>query len=214
MTTPIKVTAPAAIVVRNNMQGEPKRRLFLTVHDLETLPQELFALKTSESTNPERTGKPAFKYLVFRDTAGVSSSMVPPQAGLTVADPLDKVKATVIQGLGAAAKAGNVSVAVNMPGKFGNIRAPRNGEMKNLTIFDLEAYPDTKPYPGFPGYYFISGTEVTATLTPAVSHNRAYFQVALESNVEADKIFREAGRAEVWTPGGSTVSGSDDNASW
>ena len=69
MTEPIVIKGPISIFQTAGMNGRPSRRLFIDVKDLSTIPDELFAVKISQSKNPSLAGKFVFKLFryIFND---------------------------------------------------------------------------------------------------------------------------------------------------
>lgn len=111
-------TAPVSIFPSSKLDGSPSRRLVLSVkpEELANVPAELFAVKVSQSKNPQKTGTLRFKYFAFKanDTAQWSDQA---STNFNVATPVEEIKAAVVAAIGAN-PAATVQFTVNMPGKF------------------------------------------------------------------------------------------------
>lgn len=180
---------PISIFQSHNMNNEPARRLFITVTDLSVVPDELFAVKLSQSKKPELAGKPVFKYFSYKVSENTPFSPLAPSTA-TLQTPTSELKASVLEKIGKIPGA-VFSLAINMNGRFGNIKTPEGV----FTLFDDQQFAQSE---GKPGYYLKSGTEAKVTLTQATSQYGPYYRVQLETEEVPDDIFVKSGRSKVW----------------
>lgn len=202
MTEPITFkNAPISVFQQAGMNGQPSRRLFITVEDLNTIPDELFAVKVSQSKNPELAGKSVFKYFSYKVDENAPFSALAP-SGTTMATPTAETKAAVVAKLGSIAGA-KFSVAINMNGKFANIATPDG----TYTIYDDKEFPATE---GKPGYYIKAGSLADVEITKGESQYGPYYKVALSTDMTPDELFVRAGKSKVW--GAEAGAGAADVA--
>lgn len=190
MSEPIIFTeAPISVFQSTNMNGKPSRRVLIRVKDLGAIPDELFAVKISQSKKPELTGHPIFRYFSFKVSEDTPFSPLAPTSA-TLQTPTAELKAQVVENLGKMAGA-IFHIAINMNGRFGNIRTPEG----IYTLFDDQQFPQSE---GKPGYYLKSNTKATVTLTKSISHYGPYYRVVLETTAMPNDIFVKSGRSKVW----------------
>ena len=189
---------PISIFQSAGMNGKPSRQLFIDIADLASVPEELFALKVSQSKNPELAGKPVFKYLSHKISAETPFSPLAPST-VTMATPLADIKALVVSKLGALPDA-KFSFSINLNGSFTNIKA---GNGTTYTIFDDKEFAATE---GKPGYYLKGGTVATVELTLAQSNYDPYYRVSLETKSSPNEIFVHSGKSKVWGADDATDS--------
>ena len=207
MSNEILLTAPIGIF-QSKANGPYKagHRLFITVEDLESLPDELFATKVSQSQNPELSGKVIFKHFSFKANENSPWTPQTPQGTQPVTPPAE-LKAQVLEKLGNMENA-EFRLTINIPGAFCNIDTPDG----RFTIFDKNEFPDRD---GNPGYYVKSGSVCNIKLTPASHMGNQYFQVLLSTGLAPDDLFVKSGRAQVWgqedrgTAAGSSYESED-----
>lgn len=190
MSEPIVFSnAPISIFQTHNMNNQPARRLFITVTDLAAVPDELFAIKMSQSKKPELAGKPVFKYFSYKVSENTPFSPLAP-ATATLQTPTSELKAVALEKIGKIPGA-VFSLAINMNGRFGNIKTPDGV----FTLFDDQRFPQSE---GKPGYYLKSNTKANVTLTKATSQYGPYYRIQLETDEVPDDIFVKSGRSKVW----------------
>lgn len=190
MTDTIKFSnAPISIYKSTGMNGQISRRLFIAIEDLNTIPEELFKVKVSQSQNPALAGKPVFKYFSYKINEESAFSPLAPD-GTTTATPLGELKAAVLAKLGAIPGA-KFSVAINMNGRFGNISTTEGV----FTVFDNEQFVANE---GNPPYFLKSGVTADVTLTEATSQYGPYYRIDLSTDASPDDIFQTASRAKVY----------------
>lgn len=190
---------PISIFQTHDMNNKPARRLFIAVTDLSVVPDELFAIKVSQSKKPELAGKPVFKYFSYKVSENIPFSPLAP-ATATLQTPTSELKAAVLEKIGKIPGA-VFSLAINMNGHFGNITTPEGV----FTLFDDQRFPQSE---GKPGYYLKSNTEAKVTLTKATSQYGPYYRVQLETEEVPDDIFVKSGRSKVWGEEDSGVTGA------
>lgn len=189
MTEPIVITGPISIFQTAGMNGRPSRRLFIDITDLNALPDELFAIKISQSKNPALVGKPVFKHFSYKVNENSPFSAVAPD-GTTPATPTTEIKPAVVGKLGALPGA-VFSLNITLNGTFANIATPEG----TFTIFDDKEFPATE---GKPGYYVKSGSHASVTITRAESQYGPYYRTDLKTNLTPDELFVKAGKGRVW----------------
>lgn len=212
MTEPIVIKGPISIFQTAGMNGRPSRRLFIEVKDLAVIPEELFAVKISQSKNPSLAGKPVFKYFSYKVNENTPFSALAPDT-TTLATPLSEIRSAVLTKLGA------------LPGAVFSLNIALNGSFANITtseglytIFDDKEFPATE---GKPGYYVASGTEAEVTITEAQSQYGPYYRTSIKTALSPDEVFVKAGKGKVWGAGTSeshsvteTAAETNDGAVW
>lgn len=204
MTEPIVISGPISIFQTAGMNGRPSRRLFIDVKDLDAIPDELFAVKISQSKNPSLAGKPVFKYFSYKVNENTPFSALAPD-NTTLATPVSEIKSTVVSKLGALPGA-KYSLNIALNGSFANIETSEG----IYTIFDDKEFPATE---GKPGYYVASGTEATVTITRAQSQYGPYYRTSIKTALSPDEVFVKAGKGKVWgaeTQGSVHTSAAED----
>lgn len=190
MTDTIKFSnAPISIYKSTGMSGQISRRLFITIEDLNTIPEELFKVKVSQSQSPSLAGKAVFKYFSYKINEESAFSPLAPE-GTTTATPLGELKAAVVAKLGAIPGA-KFSIAINMNGRFGNISTSEGV----YTVFDNEQFAANE---GNPPYYLKAGVRADVTLTDATSKYGPYYRIDLSTGASPDDIFQTSSRAKVY----------------
>ena len=212
MTEPIVIKGPISIFQTAGMNGRPSRRLFIDVKDLAVIPEELFAVKISQSKNPSLAGKPVFKYFSYKVNENTPFSALAPDT-TTLATPVSEIRAAVLAKLGALPGA-VFSLNITLNGTFANI-ATSDGL---YTIFDDKEFSATE---GKPGYYVATGTPAEVTITKAKSQYGPYFRTSIKTALSPDEVFVKAGKGKVWGAGTSeshsvteTAAETNDGAVW
>ena len=214
MTEPIVINGPISIFQTAGMNGRPSRRLFIDVKDLATIPDELFAVKISQSKNPSLAGKPVFKHFSYKVNENTPFSALAPDT-TTLATPVSEIRTSVVTKLGALPGA-VFSLNITLNGSFANI-ATSDGL---YTIFDDKEFPATE---GKPGYYVASGTPAEVTITEAQSQYGPYYRTSIKTALSPDEVFVKAGNSKVWGAGtqsgvtetaGETAGETNDGAVW
>lgn len=212
MSTTFTYTAPVSIFPSTKIDGTPSRRLVLSVQpsELESVPADLFAVKISQSKNPQKKGTLRFKYFAFKanDTAQWSDQA---STNFNVGTPVEEIKAAVVAAIGANPEA-TVQFTVNMPGKFANIETADG----RYSLFDFNENPD-----GNLGYYLKGGTVVTVTFTESEHQGNLYYRLKLEARDKSpEELFVRGGRGKIFgqedvvgeTAGASVEQAGEDTA--
>lgn len=190
MATPFSITQPVSIFPSTKLDGSPSRRLVVSVQpsELVNIPEELFAIKTSQSKKPERAGKLVFKYFSYKASETATWSDLA-STQFNIATPLAEIKKLVVSMFGQNLEA-KVQFTVNMPGKFANIDTADG----RYSIFDFNTNPD-----GNLGYYLKGGTVVTVTFTPAEHQGNEYLRIKLDAGTQTpEDIFVKGGHGKVY----------------
>lgn len=176
------------------------RTLFLNNPKLEEIPEQLFAVKISKSTNPSRAGKVVFKYFSFRFNPEAKYENIAPE-NVTMDMELTDIKALII------AKMVNfpqveISLNINLPGKFTNITCA-DGTYALYDENKPEFASEDPTKSGNAPYYIKGDANVHVKLKGAASQNNEYLQVTLSTTATANEIFQKMETGKVW-------GGSDD----
>lgn len=196
------ITGPISIFKSKGYEGKGiSRTMFLTPESLEAIPEELFALKISQSSNPALAGKAAFRYFGFKFTDEEKFQSVAPD-GLNLSTPLADVKAKVIAGLSLVPEA-QYSISVPLKGKFTPVKFADD----TFNIYDEAAFPNESwEVLGEPPYYLKQDTIVTVKLSGHESRGNEYFRSELSTNATSDEALQKKGAVgKIW---GADESGS------
>ena len=187
------VNKEISIFTGTDMNGDGvSRRLFVTVTDLNEIPEELFAVKISQSKKPEKAGRVVFKHLLFKQPGDTQPWQDLAPNGVTLGTPVAEIKQTLVNFVAEKNLQLEFELAINLNGKFANITTPEG----RFTLFDDAQFPETK---GNPGYYLKRGTVADVTLTERPSnYGGVFYQVTLSTASTPDEIFVRGGRAQVW----------------
>ena len=182
------------------LNGSPSRTLFLSPK-LEDIPEQLFALKISKSTNPAKAGKPVFRFLSFRFDKNAKFENTAPKE-FTMETDLSQVKATIISKLGQIPSV-EISLNINMPGHFGNITCADG----TFALFDDEADELANVDPmkkGETPYYVNRTAEMQVKLTGAMSiQGNEYLRTEISTTAMAADVFTKPVRGKLWGVEGS-----------
>lgn len=175
------------------------RTLFLHPN-VADIPEELFAVKRSQSTNPQKTDKLVFKYLSYRFAADQKPSDMAP-SGIDLTTPLDQVKAMVISKLAAVPDA-TVSLNIGLKGKFTSIVCA-DGTYKLYDEDEPDFKTDDPNTTGNAPYYIKNDAQVHVKLKGAMSkQGNPYIQTTLSSTSSANDIFAKPQKGAIWSPDG------------
>lgn len=177
-------------------QGSGISRTIFLHPNVQDIPEELFAVKISQSKNPNKAGKPVFKYLSIRLAADQEPIDMAP-SGVDMTTPLDQIKAQIVNKL-ATVQGATVTLNIGLKGKFTNI-ACADG---TFTLYD-EDEPEFKTgdpnTTGNAPYYIKSDAQVHVKLKGAMSkQGNAYIQTTLSSTSTSDEIFAKPQRGAIW----------------
>lgn len=170
---------------------------------VEDIPEQLFAVKVSQSTNPQKNGKLVFKYLSFRLNAEQSPSDLVP-SGIEMTTPLDQVKATFISKLASLPDA-SVSLNIGLKGEFTLITCA-DDTFKLYDEKELSFKTDDPNTTGNAPYYIKSDAQIHVKLKGAMSkQGNAYIQSQLSTTSTSSEIFATPQRGAIWSPDGATA---------
>lgn len=199
---------PISIVKGTSFDGKGvSRTMFLSPADVNAIPEQLFAVKISQSKDPEKAGKCTFKYFSYRFNENQKFTNLAP-TGCTLDTELSAIKADVISKFNAlAAQGGNVqmnpqmSINVNLHGKYTNVTCADG----TYAIYDEERFPHNDPNKvGDAPYYIKKDAIVNVHLKGAVSQGNEYLQSTISTVAKSDEIFQKAQAGKVWGEDDST----------
>lgn len=168
------------------------------------IPEALFAVKVSQSTNQQKAGKFVFKYLSYRLTEDQKPSDLVP-SGIDLTTPLDQIKAAFVSKL-ANTPGASVSLNIGLKGKFTNI-ACADGTFKLYDEDAPEFKTDDPNTTGNAPYYIKSDAQVHVKLKGAMSkQGNPYIQSTLSSTSASSEIFAQPQRGAIWSPEGNSAA--------
>lgn len=193
---------PISIIRGTGYQGKGvSRTLFLNEPKLEDIPEQLFAVKLSQSTNPAKAGKVVFRFFSFRfDPNQKFENMAPTGVGMDT--PLSEIKAMIISKLGNIPQA-EASINVNLKGRFTNVQCS-DGLFAIYDETKPEFQSDDPTKSGDAPYYIKSDAVIQVKLKGAVSQGNEYLQSTLSTPATAAETFQNRQVGSVWSPDGST----------
>ncbi len=174
-------------------QGKGVSRTLFLSPKLEDIPEQLFALKVSQSTNPAKAGKLTFRYFSFRfDKDAKFENLAPSE--VTMETPLADVKNLVVSKMGNIPNA-EISINVTLHGKFTNITCADGV----FSIYDEEKFKSPDPTKsGNAPYYVKSDSIIRVHLKGAESQGNEYIQTTLSTTSVSDDIFAKSQAGKVW----------------
>lgn len=182
-------------------KGKKRRTVSINMDSLADVPEELFALKVSQSRNPELAGKVVFKYFLYKLSAESAWSSLAP-GNFTIQTPLSEVKQAVMAKLDHSVNPNTVlRFTLKLHGSWGNIETSDGA----YALYDEEHYPATG---GEPNYYLKANTIGNVEMTEAENQGNSYLQVNLSTDLSPEEIFQLKGKAAVHYYG----EGASDNA--
>lgn len=169
------------------------------------IPEQLFAVKVSQSTNQQKAGKYVFRFLSYRLAEDQKPSDLAP-SGIDMTTPLDQIKAAFVSKL-AAMPGASVSLNIGLKGKFTNITCA-DGMFKLYDEDDPDFKTDNPDTTGNAPYYIKGDANVHVKLKGAMSkQGNAYIQSTLSTTSTSNEIFAQPQRGVKWSPdAGATVS--------
>lgn len=193
---------PISIIRGTGYQGKGvSRTLFLNQPKLEEIPEQLFAVKLSQSTNPAKAGKVVFRFFSFRfDPNQKFENMAPTGVGMDT--PLSEIKAMIISKLGNIPQA-EASINVNLKGRFTNVQCS-DGLFAIYDETKPEFQSDDPSKSGDAPYYIKSEAVIQVKLKGAMSQGNEYLQSTLSTPATAAETFQNRQVGSVWSPDGST----------
>lgn len=203
---------PKSIFIRSNVsdgkgayakpEGTIQHRLYITTETLEEIPEELFAVKLSQSAKPERKGKLVFKYFSWEEEGKGWNDLVGDGSPALIAQPVATIKQLVVEALKNATGL-RWSLQFNSPSPFLNVETP-NGK---FIVYDNKKYPNTLGLPsdadGNRLYYLKSDADIELGLESAVSNGNDYYRLSLTSkNPDGNAVFGKSSVGQEWNPEG------------
>lgn len=184
---------PISIIRGTGYEGKGVSRTLFLKPNLADIPEELFALKSSQSKNPAKAGKLVFKYFSFRFDENAKYENLAPSE-VTLETPLSDVKNLVVSKIGNIPNA-QISVNVNLHGSFTNVTCADG----TFAIYDEEKFKSADPSKsGDAPYYIKSDAIIRVKLKGAVSQGNEYLQSTLSTTASADDIFQKVQAGKVW----------------
>lgn len=187
------------------------RTIFLHPN-LQDVPEQLFAVKASQSSNPQKAGKIVFKYISYRLSPEQQPNDLVP-SGIDMVTPLDQVKAQFIAKLATVPNA-TVSLNIGLKGKFTTITCA-DGSFKLYDEDEPAFKTDNPETTGNAPYYVKSDAQIHVKLKGAMSkQGNAYIQSTLSSTLMSNEIFAKPQKGTIWNPDGETAAApvAADNA--
>lgn len=188
---------PVRFVTTKGYQGQGiSRTMFLTPKTLEEIPEELFAVKISQSRNPERAGKPVFRFFSYRLTPGEGKFMDLAPTGITMETPLADIKNLVVSKFTNLGTPVELSLSIGLHGTFTNIQCSDGV----YALYDTSKFSDPDPEKnGRAPYWIKNGVEIHVKLKGADSvQGNDYIQSTLSTTATANEIFQKAEVGKVW----------------
>lgn len=171
---------------------------------VEDIPEQLFAVKISQSSNPQKTGKTVFKYLTYRFTPEQDSSDIAP-GGIDLSTPLDQIKSMIVSKLTTLPNS-SVSLNISLKGKFTSIACADD----TYKLYDEEEPSFKTSDPNTTGnapYYIKKDAEIHVKLKGAMSpQGNPYIQSQLSSTSAGSEIFVTPQRGAIWSPDGAAAA--------
>lgn len=182
------------------------RTLFLHPK-VEDIPEQLFAIKVSQSTNPQKAGKFVFKWLSYRLTEDQTPMDLVP-SGVDMATPLADIKAAVVAKINGTPGA-SVSLNIGLKGKFTSI-ACADGTFKLYDEEEPDFKTDDPNTTGNAPYYIKSDSQIHVKLKGAMSkQGNAYIQTTLSTTSSSSDIFAKPQKGAIWNPDGETTASAE-----
>lgn len=179
-------------------QGSGISRTIFLHPNVADIPENLFAVKISKSTNPQKAGKPVFKYLSYRFEENQKPvDMVP--SGIDMSTPLDQIKAAFVAKL-ATIPTASVSLNIGLKGKF-TVIACADGNFKLYDEDEPEFKTDDPKTTGNAPYYIKTDAIVHVKLKGAMSKQaNPYIQTTLSSTSASSEILAKPQKGAIWNP--------------
>lgn len=179
-------------------QGVGISRTIFLHPDLESIPENLFAVKVSKSSNQQKQGRIVFKYVSYRMTENDKPMDLAP-AGIDLSTPLDQIKAAFVN-MKAKTPSMSVSLNIGLKGKFTTI-ACADGTFKLYDEDEADFKTDDPNTTGNAPYYIKSDAKIHVKLKGAMSkQGNPYIQTTLSSTLASSEIFAMTQKGQVWNP--------------
>lgn len=170
------------------------------------IPEQLFAVKVSQSTNQQKAGKFVFKYLSYKLTEDQKPADLVP-SGIDLTTPLDQIKAAFVSKI-ANTPGASVSLNIGLKGKFTSITCA-DGTFKLYDEEEPSFKTDDPNTSGNAPYYIKNDAQIHVKLKGAMSkQGNPYIQSTLSSTSASSEIFAEPQRGQIWSPNGDAPAGA------
>lgn len=185
------------------------RTIFLNPK-VEDIPENLFAIKVSQSTNQQKAGKMVFRFLSYKLAPEQKPIDLVP-SGIDMSTPLDQIKAAFVQKINMTPGA-TVSINVNLKGRFTNI-ACADGTFKLYDEDEPEFKTDDPKTTGNAPYYIKSDAQIHVKLKGAMSpQGNPYIQTTLSTTSTSNEILGQTQRGAIWSPDAAPAAPAEQPA--
>lgn len=168
------------------------------------IPEQLFAVKVSQSRNPNKAGRTVFKYLSIRMAADQNPVDLAP-SNVTLDTELSEIKSIIMSKLQNLPGA-SVSLNISLKGKFTSI-ACADGTFKLYDEDEPDFKTDDPKTTGNAPYYIKSDAHIHVKLKGADSkQNNPYIQTTLSTTSASSEIFVKPQRGAIWSPDGQAAA--------
>lgn len=180
-------------------QGKGISRTLFLSPKLDEIPENLFAVKMSQSQNAAKAGKVVFKWFSFRFQSDAKFENLAP-TGITLETPLNEVKNLVVSKLANIPNA-EISLSIPLHGRFTNIQCSDG----LWALYDEDKFQNADPNKhGRAPYYVKSDALIHVKLKGAISvQQNEYLQTTLSTTATSKDIFQEVQQGKVWSPDGT-----------
>lgn len=198
-----KYEGPISLLSSEGFNNIGKSRTMILkpdVKELDQIPEEMFMVKISQSTNPEKAGKPLFRFLTFKTTQEETKFIDSVPQGVDQTTPLSEIKDKVVTAL-QSLEGAEVSLMIPVHGTF----TVANLADGNFDVYNEDKFPsENKMDRGEPPYYIRSDARMTVTLTGAENMGNEYLRSRISSSLTADEVFQKKAEGKIWGEDEST----------
>lgn len=201
---------PVSIVYGRGYQGKGISRTLFLSPKLEDIPEQLFAVKVSQSQDPAKAGKIVFRYFSFRFNPNEKYQNLAP-TGVTMETPLAEIKNLVVSKFMNLSDNVDISISVSLHGKWTSVTCAD----RTIAVYDETKDEFKDPDPNKNGrapYYINPDAQIHVKLKGAESQGNEYLQSQLSTTATADETFVAMANSEIWE-GGKPVSKPSGSAS-
>lgn len=194
---------PISILSNKGYDGVGKSRTMILkpeLKDLDKIPEELFMVKISQSQNPDKAGKPLFRFFTFKTTKEETKFSESVPKGVDQTTPLAEIKEKVVGALQALEDA-EVSLLIPVHGTF-TIASLADGD---FDVYNEDKFPSENLMDkGEPPYYIKPDAEMSVKITGSESRGNEYLRTRISSTLPADEVFQKKALGKVWGEDEST----------
>lgn len=196
-----------SIIRGTGYQGKGVSRTLFLKPAVADIPEELFALKLSQSSNPQKNGKPVFKYFSYRfDPNGKYENMAPDNVNMNTE--LSEIKNMIVSKFSNIPTA-EISINIALHGKFTNVTCADD----TYAIYDEEKFASADPNKSGDAPYYIKGDAIIhVKLKGAESQGNEYLQVTLSTTAVSNDIFQKVQSGKVWGEDSTTGAAAETSA--